>query len=74
MSKTKNWLMDLEEEFYTIADKVIGDCEHIDEFKGAMAQHEDKVSWTFDPATADEEYDDLLCDMWNEKWSKYATN
>ena len=27
MSKTKNWLMDMEEEFYSIADETAGECE-----------------------------------------------
>jgi len=68
MSKTKNWLMDQEEEFYTIADKEIKGCEDISEFKTAMEPHFDKVSWNMDYPS---EVEDLLGEMWNEFWSKY---
>lgn len=69
MSKTKSWLMDQEEEFYSIANKAIGGCEHIDEFKAEMEPHKDKVMWTLDQEW---EYEDLLGEMWNEFWSQYA--
>jgi len=70
MSKTKNWLMDMEEQFYDIADKAIGGCEHIDEFKATMQKHNGLMTGLY----SDDEIDDVLCEMWHEKWSKYATN
>lgn len=72
MSKTKNYLMDQEDEFYAIAESEIGNCEHVSEFKAAMEQHKDKVMWTLDPAMAEAEYDDLIGEMWNEFWREYA--
>ena len=71
MSKTKNWLMDEEEAFYNKANEVIGGCECFGEFADAMKDDADKVEWTLD-AEAGETFDDLLNEMWGEKWSKYA--
>jgi hypothetical protein len=69
MSKTKNWLMDMEEEFYITADTVIGECETVAEFTEKMDAHKDKFMWTLD----DENDFGFLCsEMWAEKWSKYA--
>ena len=72
MSKTKNYLMDQEEEFYTIAEQQIKGCEHIDEFKSAMEPFSSMVSWNFDPESAAWEFDDLISELWSEYWSKYA--
>lgn len=69
MSKTKNWLMDMEEEFYAIADREIGSCENLGEFKDIMAEHKDKIAWTLEDG---EDFDFMLGEMWHEKWSKYA--
>jgi hypothetical protein len=68
MSKTKNWLMDMEEEFYAIANKEIGECEHISEFVAKMQHHEDKIAWTLDEGTS---LEDLCGDMWSDYWAKY---
>ena len=73
MSKTKNYLMDQEEEFYTIAEQKIKGCEHIDEFKTAMEPFTHMVSWQFDPQTAVYEYDDMISEMWGDYWSQYAS-
>lgn len=73
MSKTKNWLMDMEDEFYSKADKVIGGCECFGEFADAMKDDADKVEWTLDTHNG-ETFEVLLHEMWGEKWSKYATN
>ena len=60
--------MDQEEEFYNIADKVIGECEVLAEFVDRMQPHADKVEWTMD---VHERFEDLCGDLWNEYWSKY---
>jgi len=70
MSKTKNWLMDQEEEFYSIADGVIGECEELGEFVTKMQHHSDKVEWTLDQEVG-ERFEDLCGDLWSEYWSKY---
>lgn len=67
MSKTKAWLMDLEEQYYEIAEKVIGGCEHIDEFKARMVEHRDLMQ-LYD----DMELEDIQYEMWQEKWAEYA--
>lgn len=72
MSKTKNYLMEQEEEFYTIAESKISECEHIDEFRTAMEPFSSMVSWNFDPQSAAWEWEDLISEMWSEYWSKYA--
>ena len=37
------WLMDMEEEFYTIADKIVGECEAFNEFVVRMKPHYPKM-------------------------------
>jgi len=69
MSKTKNWLMDEEEQFYITADTVIGECETVQEFTARMDEHKNKVLWTLDDES---DFEFLCADMWAEKWSKYA--
>ena len=43
MSKTKNWLMDMEEEFYAIADNIVVECEAFNEFVVRMKPHYPKM-------------------------------
>ena len=68
MSKTKNWLMDMEEEFYGIASKAIGGCESFDEFATAMAEHKELMIGLY----TQEEIFEILAEAWQEKWSEYA--
>ena len=67
MSKTKNWLMDMEEEFYTIAEKKIGDCETESEFADKMDAHNDLMTGLYSL----DEYNEIVSEMWQEFWSKY---
>tara|TARA_B100000902_G_scaffold4836_1_gene6179 strand:+ start:857 stop:1060 length:204 start_codon:yes stop_codon:yes gene_type:complete len=53
--------------FYDIAEKTVGECEHIDEFKSAMQKHEGLLSGSSDS----EHIEDLYAEMWDEFWSKY---
>ena len=68
MSKTKNWLMDMEDEYYTIAEKVIGECECYEEFYATMQEHKNLMTALY----SDDEIDDVLSEIWYEKWSKYV--
>ena len=68
MSKTKNWLMDLEEQFYDIAEKAIGECETESEFADKMDAHNDLMTGLYSL----DEYNEIVSEMWNEKWSEYA--
>lgn len=67
MSKTKNWLMDMEEEFYAIADKTVGECEAFNEFVVRMKPHYPKMYAFYNEM----EIEEHLEEAWNEKWSKY---
>ncbi len=53
------------EKYYTLAEKVIGECEHIEELYGKMKEHKDLLEGS------DENYEDGLGMLWNEYWSKY---
>ena len=68
MSKTKNWLMDMEEKFYAIAEKTIGECETEYEFWDKMNGHNDLMIGLYSV----DEYNEIVSEMWNEFWSKYA--
>jgi len=53
------------EQYYTEAEKVIGECEHIDELTSKMEEHKHLLEGS------DENYEDGLGMLWNEYWSKY---
>ena len=53
------------EQYYTLAEKVIGDCEHIEELYSKMAEHKNLLEGS------GENYEDGLGELWNEYWSKY---
>lgn len=55
------------EQFYTIADKKIGESMHFAEFVDIMKDHKDLLQGSDD----EDHLEDCLHDMWNEKWSKY---
>jgi len=68
MSKTKNWLMNMEDEFYTIAEKTIGVCETEYEFWDTMNGHNDLMTGLYSL----DEYNEIVSEMWSEHTSKYA--
>jgi hypothetical protein len=70
MSKTKNWLMDMEEQFYDIANAKIGECETESEFNTAMEEHSDLMTGLYNL----DEYNEIVGEMWYEHTSKYAVN
>ena len=67
MSKTKSWLMDMEEEFYAIADSIVGECLTFNEFVVRMKPHYPKMYAFYNEL----EIEEHLGEAWNEKWSKY---
>ena len=67
MSKTKNWIMDMEEQYYDIAEKKIGECEVYDEFVMSMGEHIDLMIPQYDTM----EIDDILGEMWYEYTHKF---
>lgn len=67
MSKTKNWIMDMEDQYYEIAEKEIAGCEHPSEFVAAMAKHQDLLIPQYDAM----EIEDILGEMWWEHTHKY---
>ena len=69
MSKTKDWLMDMEENFWSEANEVIGGCECGSEFVDTMMKSPN-VSGAFALSGA-EEIESELTDCWNEFWSNY---
>ena len=67
MSKTKSWLMDMEEEFYAIADNTAGECGTYNVFVVRMKPHYPKMYAFYN----EEEIEEHLSEASNEKWSKY---
>ena len=55
------------EKFYSIADEKIGECEIFAEFVNTMKNHSDLLLGSDD----EDHLEDVLHDMWPEKWSKY---
>lgn len=67
MGKTKAWLMDMEEEFYAIANDTAGECESYNEFVIRMKPHFPKMYAFYNEM----EIEENLEEAWNEKWSEY---
>lgn len=67
MSKTKSWLMDMEEEFYAIANNIVGECEAFNEFVVRMKPHYPKMYAFYNEM----EIEEHLAEAWNDKWSEY---
>ena len=68
MGAVKNWLMELEEKFWSAAEDIMKESES---FAEALSTIREKLTY---PAIQDDndEIEDQLGDMWNELWSKYA--
>ena len=69
MSKTKDWLMDMEENFWSEANEEIGGCECVSEFVDTMMKSPN-VGGAFALSSA-EELESELNDCWNDFWSNY---
>ena len=68
MSKTKAWIMDLQEEFEDKVADIVKESETVAEaYAGAVAYNNDKhlVNWD------NMEIECLVDDMWAEYWSAY---
>lgn len=68
MSKTKSWIMDMEEQYYDIAAEKITECESFGEFAHAMEEHSDLITPLYGEYG---EVDDLLSELWCEQQSKF---
>ena len=66
MGKVKAWAMQLEEDFWHLADSKIGNCEFFGEFMQEMEPHRDFLG-----LHNDREYADMLREAWDNYWSKY---
>ena len=69
MSKTKNWLMDMEENFWTEANKVIGECETCGEYVAKMFKSKNVSAVLALSNNAD--LTEELEYSWDEFWSQY---
>jgi len=66
MGRVKELAMDCEERWYEKADYWAGSCEVFAQFVYAMSRFRDLMKHY-----SDDEYDDILFEAWQEKWSKY---
>lgn len=67
MGRMKDQLFDMEEEFWSIAEGMIGGCECYEEFVQEMADHSHLV-----PLITDEmEFNSMLSDCWYDYWKEY---
>ena len=65
MSKTGNWILTLEEEFYDKCADVILDCEHIEEFRKRMTHYHNLVKHF-----SDDKIDEIVNSTWNDYWEE----
>lgn len=61
------YILDRQEEFYDIADKYIGNFNHIYAFQNFMYNHIELLQGTDEY----EHLEEIVQDLWKEKWSKY---
>ena len=68
MGKVKSWLMDLEDEFYDRAAKVVEDSETISEaLKRVEFIRKHEYNWM-----DEDDVSGMVEDFWSDYWSKYA--
>ena len=65
MSKTGNWVVNLEEEFYDKCFDTVKDCEHIEEFRKRMSVHHDLVKHF-----PNNDIDEIVDSTWNDYWEE----
>ena len=65
MSKTGNWVLTLEEEFYDKCADTILDCEHIEEFRKRMTHYHNLVKHF-----SDDKIDEIVNSTWNDYWEE----
>ena len=64
-----NWILDNVEEFWSRAQKTIGECECVAEWKEVMKTHEHLLMGSEDESHVKEcGYEEL----WNDYWANYA--
>ena len=64
MSKMSDWAIQLEEDFWDTANKVIGGCEYLGQFMQEMEPHRDWLG-----THSNQEYADMLREAWDNYWS-----
>lgn len=62
-----NWIMDRVDEFYSIANQKIGECETLNEFVFAMKGHEHML-------LGSDEMEYVQCDGYHDMWQEYWSN
>ena len=65
MSKTGNWVLTLEDEFYEKCCEIVNDCEHIEEFVSRMSKHSDLVKHF-----PNDKIDEIVRSTWNDYWEE----
>jgi len=65
MSKTGNWVLELEEEFYDKCCHIVSDCEHMEEFVSKMSAHYDLVKHF-----SDDDITEIVNSVWNDYWEE----
>ncbi len=67
-----SWILDNVDEFYEVAQKTIGYCESLEEFRTEMIKHEGLLSGM----PSEIEYlhnEDGYSELWNDYWSSFAS-
>ena len=59
-----DWSIQLEEDFWDTANKVIGGCEYLGQFMQEMEPHRDWLG-----SHSNQEYADMLREAWDNYWS-----
>tara|TARA_B100001057_G_C22260483_1_gene723030 strand:+ start:89 stop:376 length:288 start_codon:yes stop_codon:yes gene_type:complete len=67
-----NWILGNEEKFWSIAEETIGECEVFEQFYSAMKTHTDLLTGSPSECNNLNDFEDMLSEAWNEKWSEYV--
>ncbi len=70
MSKTKNWIMDLEEKLWDDVAKEIPECEHESEAMAKAIKLADETGLLGNYIEV-EQLEEAVNEMWNEFWAKF---
>ena len=70
MSKTKNWIMDIEEKLWDNVAKEIPNCEHETEAQAKAIKLADETGLLGNYIEV-EQLEEAVNEMWNEFWAKF---
>jgi len=66
-----NYILDREDQFWTIADEKIGECDTFQEWHNTMSWYRGLLDGSPSYCATPEQFEEMLHGAWQDKWSEY---